>query len=280
LINDIKGFGHTFPEANTTWEKEVKGSESHQRLVRYEFGGLSCLLRFECDGYLQDSASNNSTSKLASYENSNEDELLRSFDLASISNTISSKDDYLNIKPGGSVVSQNSIFDIKTRWSGKGQIDMSDILPVLWLKQIPNFIVAYHHNGVFEDIQVKNMRNDLQVWEEENKAAIIQLATLLHKITDIAKSDKRGLLEVYCPSDRLEIRRQHGDGSYSLPQSLRAEWEGNSEEDASVPDSTKPFKEITSYGGYTFESDDEDEDEKKDFTACDEECGYCGHCSY
>jgi hypothetical protein len=280
LIKDVKGYGHTFPEANTTWEKEVKGSESHQRLVQYNFGGLNCMLRFECDGYLKDSASKMGTTGVALHGNSNDDELLRSFDLASISNTLSSKNESLNIKPGGSAVPQNSIFDIKTRWAGKGEIDMSDILPVLWLKQIPNFIVAYHHNGSFEDIRVKDIRNDLQAWEEENKTAIERLAVLLHKIIDIAKSDNRGLLDVYCPSDRLEIRRQHGDGSYSLPQSLRAEWEGNLEEDASVPDSAKAFKEVISYDGYSYESDDEDEDEAKDFTACAAECGYCGRCSY
>jgi hypothetical protein len=29
LISDIRGYGHTFPEAYTIWELEVKGSASH-----------------------------------------------------------------------------------------------------------------------------------------------------------------------------------------------------------------------------------------------------------
>lgn len=31
----VRGYGHTFPEASTTWEEGVKGSESHQRIVQY-----------------------------------------------------------------------------------------------------------------------------------------------------------------------------------------------------------------------------------------------------
>jgi hypothetical protein len=53
LIPDICGYGHTFPEAHTTWEPEVKGSTSHQRVTQYEFGGLWLLVRSKSDGYLK-----------------------------------------------------------------------------------------------------------------------------------------------------------------------------------------------------------------------------------
>ncbi|KAL2169394.1 hypothetical protein VTG60DRAFT_6100 [Thermothelomyces hinnuleus] len=55
LIRDVRGYGHTFPEANTTWEADVKGSASHQRLIRYVFGGLRLAVRFEADGYIKPS---------------------------------------------------------------------------------------------------------------------------------------------------------------------------------------------------------------------------------
>lgn len=47
-----RGYGHTFPEANTTWEADVKGSASHQRLIRYNVAGLDMVVRFEADGYI------------------------------------------------------------------------------------------------------------------------------------------------------------------------------------------------------------------------------------
>ncbi|KAL2173463.1 uncharacterized protein P884DRAFT_318039 [Thermothelomyces heterothallicus CBS 202.75] len=56
LIPDVRGYGHTFPEANTTWEADVKGSASHQRLIRYVFGGLRLAVRFEADGYIKRSS--------------------------------------------------------------------------------------------------------------------------------------------------------------------------------------------------------------------------------
>jgi len=49
-IPGIRGYGHTFPEAYTSWTAAVKGSASHQRIVRYDFGTLRCLVRSESDG--------------------------------------------------------------------------------------------------------------------------------------------------------------------------------------------------------------------------------------
>lgn len=37
LIPDVRGYGHSFPEAYTTWGSNVKKSESHQRIVGYQF---------------------------------------------------------------------------------------------------------------------------------------------------------------------------------------------------------------------------------------------------
>jgi hypothetical protein len=52
-IPDVRGYGHAFPEAYTTWERDVRGSLLHTRVVRYAFAGLQCLVRFNSDGYLR-----------------------------------------------------------------------------------------------------------------------------------------------------------------------------------------------------------------------------------
>ncbi|KAJ5504067.1 hypothetical protein N7463_006941 [Penicillium fimorum] len=54
MIPDVYGYGHTFPEAYTTWSARVGGSESHQRVMEYKFAGMQCLIRFEADGFLPD----------------------------------------------------------------------------------------------------------------------------------------------------------------------------------------------------------------------------------
>jgi hypothetical protein len=51
IIPDVRGYGHTFPEAYTTWNASGQGSESHQRLINYDFAGMNCLVRFEVDGF-------------------------------------------------------------------------------------------------------------------------------------------------------------------------------------------------------------------------------------
>ncbi|KAF2713833.1 hypothetical protein K504DRAFT_498627 [Pleomassaria siparia CBS 279.74] len=285
VIENIHGFGHSFPEAYTTWEEDTKGSSSHQRIVQYNFGGLVCVMRFECDGYLRD-GTNQVDQKLSSSATSDENDniIVQALKNTSVSHVFSTTDESLSIKTGGNEVHQQSIFDLKTR-SGKYKrdIDMSDFLPVLWLKQIPNFIIAYHDGaGLFRDIRVQDIRNDLRVWGQEHKDDIQQLAVLLNKITKIATEDTRGLLEVYCAGHDLEVRRQHGDGVHSLPHSLRAEWEGMSDEAEESDDS---LGATNGHGRSNFSYGDEDEndssDEDKDFTACSADtCGYCGTCSY
>ncbi|EEH33412.2 hypothetical protein PAAG_04462 [Paracoccidioides lutzii Pb01] len=43
LIRGVYGYGHTFPEIYTDWDKSVKGSATNQRVIRNEFGGLNFL---------------------------------------------------------------------------------------------------------------------------------------------------------------------------------------------------------------------------------------------
>ncbi|KAI8933539.1 hypothetical protein NX059_009276 [Plenodomus lindquistii] len=280
LIKDVRGFGHTFPEAYTTWDKDVKGSETHQRIVQYGFAGLKCLVRFEVDGYLRDTGVVPGSSTRPS-----DDDLIHSLDSTAISTapvvSYNSKSSFIT-KQRGSEVPQSSIFDLKTR-SGryKKEIDMSDMYPILWIKQIPNFIVAYHDGaGLFQDIRVRDVRADVQAWEKDNNFNIRQLSTLVNKIVDFSRKDRSMLLEVVSQKvNVLEIRRQHGEGTQVLPVALRDEWlatgGGVSLEDDGALDGldTEP--------GATYESDEDrdagSDDEEPDYTACSaEDCGYCG----
>ncbi|KAJ4366236.1 hypothetical protein N0V83_007872 [Neocucurbitaria cava] len=294
LIKDVRGFGHTFPEAYTTWEQEVKGSETHQRIVQYVFGNLKCMVRFECDGYIKDdpigrlASSTLATSNNTSNSTSDEEDLLKSLQDTAISRplkTTTSECEALTIKRGGSEIPQCSIFDLKTRSSrAKWGINMDDIYPLLWVKQIPNFIAAYHDGfGIFNDIRVQDVREDVQKWEKDNMKAIRRLSILLEKIIDIAKEDARGLLEVYfAGAGGLEIRSQHGEGMHALPSELMEKWADN-EATRGVSDSDA--SDDTDQKFYDFESDDDwkahSDEEEPDYTACSaEDCGYCGKCTY
>jgi hypothetical protein len=293
LIQDVRGFGHSFPEAYTTWEKEVKGSDTHQRIVKYDFAGLKCLLRFESDGYIKDASIDGGRS--SGNTPVDEDGLLQALEGAAIdpsTRASSSKTNSIKIKHGGSAVSQDTIFDLKTR-SGKWnkEINMDDIYPQLWLKHIPNFIVAYHDGaGLFQDVRVQDVKKDVQNWERENIDGIRRFAVLLNKVIEVAQSDTSRLLEVYCPgADRLEIRSQHGEGVHALPQELQDRWVEDRDElkDASNDDDALIDREELNGGGvelgYTYDPQrafDDDSDEELDFTGCSADCGYCGKCTH
>ena len=170
IIEDIRGYSHTFPEAYTTWDEDVKGSETSQRVVQYEFGGLRCLVRFEYDGYLDSSAAEKVAKGSTATQTNRLDDLIDTLE----DNTIAPKKalaNNLTVKTGGEVIPQSSIFDLKTRSfrSGK-EMNMDDVYPPLWIKQIPNFIVAYHDGeGLFQDIRVQNIERDVEARQKDNK---------------------------------------------------------------------------------------------------------------
>lgn len=161
---------------------------------------------------------------------------------------------------------------------------MNDIYPLLWLKQIPNFILAYHDGaGLFHDIRVQNVSKDVQSWVDENKEGIKRFAVLLSEICKVARENENQLLEVYCPGgDRLEIRSQYGNGVRTLPEELSQRWAQKRQigearrSDSLIGGGYEGVSKGDDAGG-----SDNDSDAEPDYTACSaEDCGYCGKCSY
>ncbi|KAJ9242812.1 hypothetical protein DTO169E5_2983 [Paecilomyces variotii] len=232
VIPDVRGYGHTFPEAYTTWSAKVKGSESHQRVMKYDFAGMSCLVRFEADGYLPPPTQNHSSRTPGEDPTEVEDNLLSSVERATISNVPSSggsktEPKSLNISTGGERISQSAIFDLKTRSIRKKDEDTLDIeLPRLWISQIPNFILAHHKAGVFNDIQVVNVWERVTQWEQDQQATLAKFAELLNKIVSFARSSESGRFEIIHEDSAavLELRAQCADAGRVLPASVAKEW--------------------------------------------------------
>ncbi|KAI2473042.1 hypothetical protein F4781DRAFT_427803 [Annulohypoxylon bovei var. microspora] len=160
VIPDIHGHGISFLENFTAYQAEMEDTKSHQRIISYSFGGLKCLVRFECDGHLENAGDISTTT--------NE---LGSLHVSEISTSNS-----ITVKAAGVAVPQHSIVEIKTRSQLKGHIDMGEHLPRLWLRQIPNFIVGYHVKGNFEDIQEKPTQQDLREWESAHESQLRMFA--------------------------------------------------------------------------------------------------------
>ncbi|KAK6440097.1 hypothetical protein LTR95_003680 [Oleoguttula sp. CCFEE 5521] len=260
------GHGHTFPEHYTQWEFSCKGSTSHQRIVSYDFNGLHLALRFEADGYLED-------------KEPRIDEASHAGSQGSIPEI-----EGLKVQRGGHLVSQSSIFELKTRSIYKKDEDhLSDNLPRLWLAQIPHLTLAFHEYGMFkpENISVREVHSELQQWQTDNADLLCRYGRLLKKLIALARDPNFGKYEVcYSTPGQLEVR--HQGGTVFSPLSSKATEDWLSRDDvASDSDSSGIIlgaDENDSDGAAL--SDEDDDGFVLDYTVCSDACDYCGRCRY
>ncbi|KAL8633437.1 hypothetical protein Q9189_000782 [Teloschistes chrysophthalmus] len=289
LIHGVKGYGHTFPEAYTTWDAEVSGSASHQRLLRYHLAGLDCVLRFECDGYLQSLVPGEVDPPAADRgqqigEREKEHDLASIMERTKVSSSLVVGEQHrkgsLRIEQSGRRIPQDAVFDLKTRGAWRKDLSvLEDELPRYWVAQIPSFILARHKTGLFEDIEVHHIRDDVQKWQEENQKDLKRLVWFLREIIAAAKGRKDRKLEVRCKGvDLLELREQDTNEHDILPPELKLRWMADGSSKGKQPESEKYS---TGSKSFVAAGSDSDEESEKDYTACSlDSCGYCGHCSY
>lgn len=282
VISNVYGFGHTFPEAYTTWPVSVKRSESSQRLIQYSFGEMKCVVRFEADGYLPEFVPERAKSPQKQLSNNGQKvdadkELSSALDNA-ILGTQSAQGKSLTRRDAGDHIPHAALFDLKTRSiRKKGQDVLGEELPRLWVSQVPHFVLAFHSRGKFglNDMEIRDVRDDIAQWEKKNKDDLRRLVVLLKLLVAFARTQRNGRFElVHEKGGRvLELREVCDDVSRTLPRTLSDRW---AKED---PDSTGddyPESDTTNeVEDLRWESEPE-----KDFTACDADCGYCGHCRH
>ncbi|KAL5045547.1 hypothetical protein BDW71DRAFT_79727 [Aspergillus fruticulosus] len=288
-ISDVFGYGHTFPEANTTWCPDVKGSESHQRVLQYNFAGLSCLVRYEGDGYLPNLYQPHVlSSKITA---SIPDDLLISLSQATVSSVGAGEEQALSIETGGQTIPQSAMFDLKTRSAKKQYSDvLKSELPRLWTAQIPNFVIGFHRHGVFDDVRVEDVREEVRQWEADHEDELRKLSILLEVLITFAHGQPDGRYEVVFKGaegdNELELREVGGELNCCISDSMKRRWtmrdlDGRGKEDEEKVGGEegdgceRGWKkgEHTVWGG--------DSESEKDFTACSaSSCGYCGHCGY
>lgn len=293
LIPDVKGYGHSFPEAYTTWDADVEGSVSHQRVLSYRFGGLGFLMRFEGDGYILAKGEDEKDSHIGTSE-ANEgnakgavDALAAALDHSRVTAVAPSAGSGLTVSSAGTLVDQERIFDLKTRSIRRKEAatfedTFADQLPRLWVSQVPKFILAYHDRGKFEDVTVKDARKDVKAWEMEQVDALSRLAALIHHIVGLIKSRPDGKLELrHATAGTLEVREQLVDAGDALPDVVRVLWAKR----RGMADGVAVEQEHLRYDeDLDFDREDDEGDafgwddrSEPDFTACSaNDCGYCG----
>ncbi|KAK5170887.1 uncharacterized protein LTR77_004031 [Saxophila tyrrhenica] len=250
-IMDMYGYGHSFPEAYTELEECVKEADLHQRLIKYDFAGFQCIVRYEGDGYLPE----------------NIEAGLQTQDIGLLPHL-----EGLKLLRGGKSVPQEAMSDLKTS-SAKKQLALEDV---------PNFILANHTSGVFHDVQLQGVRQSLLEWEEAHQGDIKVLSAALTKNVQFAHSRPGERFEVCSgAAGVLEIRQVGGQFPNALPEDPVRLWAGSKDEQDGSDVGSNGDSDVgvgsDTEGGVDFLSD---EDEEQDFTACSEGCGYCGRCRY
>ncbi|KAJ6149191.1 hypothetical protein N7471_000390 [Penicillium samsonianum] len=237
MIPGVRGYGHTFPEAYTTWSANVGGSQSHQRVMEYEFAGMQCLVRFEADGFLPDLVPNPDTEEteedpVIPEDSIDPEEALSSIEEATISVVTSATTEtapkQLEIAKQGQRIPQCAVFDLKTRSRSKRSVNVLDgELPRLWVSQTPNFILAHHTAGRFKHIQVQDVRDDVKQWEETQQPALGKFASLLQMIVAFARSVENGKLEIEHEEGEqvLNLREQGGVVNGVLSPAVASKWD-------------------------------------------------------
>ncbi|MBE3048230.1 hypothetical protein IMZ48_38145 [Candidatus Bathyarchaeota archaeon] len=291
MLENVKGFGHTFPEANTTWDAGTAGSTSHQRVVRYSLGGLNILIRGEIDGYIPKSSQAGTPSR----EKASIDDLLKGLSSSSLSpKAADTSTSTIAVTKAGSPPPQSSLFDLKTRSEHRKSDDLLGAqLPRLWRSQIPNFVLAFHERGTFHDVSIQNVRDRINEWERENAEGIAVLVALLQRLVAVVGSSPGGKVEVCATvGSEIEVREQLPDAGEAFSPAVREKWEGWLEK--ARGESAVALGSSSEYGGGSEEvgrhsSGEEDPsnlnysdaESPDDFTACSADaCGYCGRCTY
>ncbi|KAJ5203269.1 hypothetical protein N7449_005348 [Penicillium cf. viridicatum] len=236
-IPGIRGYGHTFPEAYTTWNEKVGESKSHHRVVKYKFADMQCLIRFEPDGFLPDLVTDTEETEEEPVLDRQEESINAEEGLPSIEEITLSDDpspatemapQQLEIAMQGRRIPQCAVLDLKTRSRSKrGANVLTEELPRLWLTQTPNFILAHHTDGQFKHIRVRDARDDVKQWEETEQLTLRKFASLLQMIVSFVRSLENGRLEIEREEGAqvLNLRAQGGVVNSVLSPAVASRWD-------------------------------------------------------
>jgi hypothetical protein len=115
------------------------------------------------------------------------DDLLSSTQRVMISSVRSTTEDAepkkLKVSKRGRYISRLAVFDLNTRSAKKMNVQtVEEEMPWLWTRQIPNFVLAHHTLGRFNNIRAQDVREEMRHWEETQQPALVKFANLLQMI--------------------------------------------------------------------------------------------------
>ncbi len=196
------GFGHGFEKATTTFDKDLRDSSGHHRVVKYNLGGIRCLVRYEADACIGGKESDKGGFEKAQPDDkaktndekpaSDEADLLDALQSLTVAPTTKGT---VRVMRSGRVVSPSDILEIKTRAAHRRlqRRDLDEfIMPQLWFAQTLNLVVGYHQQGRFGEVQkFLAMKPELDRWEKRHQPELKKLVGLVRRLSELARAAGR-----------------------------------------------------------------------------------------
>jgi hypothetical protein len=177
------GYGHAFENCVTAREPTMEDSMHHERVVRYELGGLECLVRFEADAYLNVEGNGESREPLS----------IPSLDPPAPKPSkpvLRPPYKLVHVISRGHCVDPDLIAEVKS--CSKPNFNINKTLPQLWFSQTKHLCVGFHKEGlVTKKFEMKDMTEELKKWEASNQKHLKNMIRVIKEIRGMAKTARR-----------------------------------------------------------------------------------------
>ena len=195
--HNLQCYRQAFEHAYTKIPAWAEESTSHHRIVSYKLGGLSFLVRYAVDGYVDDAVGSKSSG--GKTDNTTVDDLVGYLKATALDHPAPTGNNAFNkrvtVVKGGKDVLHKATFELATR-KVTTRFELDERLVDLWISQTPRFVtcryrVEYHKRSApkarFNEITMTDVQPKLTEWEEKNAETIKKLVSALKEILDSAR---------------------------------------------------------------------------------------------
>lgn len=225
-IQGFHGFGHEFEKKFTKFPKSLEKSTGHHRIIEYQLGSITVLLRFEVDGYQQTASP--STPASTSIDDLTTKMQATRLDSKTKKVAPSTFTTGLTVINDGFDVPHESVLELKTRAAHK-PLKIGEAVYQLWFAQVQLLKVGYHvRSKGFTTLHEVNFKTNgtFAKFEEEKGHDLKKLIVLLEKIRDVVKNvEGRRAILLYIPWPAEEFVIHSSTGvKHALPTDLLEKW--------------------------------------------------------
>lgn len=207
FVKGFGGYGCEFEKASTRKPNGLRESVTHNRAIRYNFGGIKAVVRFEvdaCTGPIRD--------------------IPRTM---SLSNKYQTPTGY-TVLTRGYIVEPSRIVEIKTGPVGKN-LEVSKNIAQLWFSQTPILCEGhYDRNGIFSEVTKKDLMQEgkLTRWEEDNREKLRKLVQVIQMVAGMVRAAPQNKYALVLPAgaNTLKVYEVANQCDKGVPKDLLAMW--------------------------------------------------------